>query len=412
MCRTKTVRGEETVKPEKSLGGYLCTSMIYFFYFFSMAAFGSMLSVYLLGVGKSASEVSWIVSASGLFTMILGPAAGILYDRTGLRRTLSIVLLVLSAATGLLFALTRNTALLFLLHGLSMLFLNSVNPMCEQIAAASPYRYGVLRLWGAVGYACGTQASGLLLEHASPLWCFVLFAATALLTGGFFRWAGLQNTAPAVQKTPSEKGSAAVTRPLLLFAAFSFLFSGVTTASGTYVPVLLQEKLGSTSLAGTVLFLGTLMEIPVIFLSNRFMDRLSGRSLLALNTGLLLIQMLAYSFSGSVPLLCGVLILTKSVTTMLAIMVTLKVVMILTGGRYTTTAMSVLATVKSVGGVVLTNVAGTIVDKTGLNMLFSVLLGLSAAAFLLALTVRVPADGKTYFSGSTTEAADRKKSRR
>ncbi len=388
------------MKTEKSLGGYLCTSMIYFFYFFSMAAFGSMLSVYLLGLDKSASKVSLIVSASGLFTMILGPVAGMLYDRTGLRRTLSIVLLALSALTGLLFAFTRNTALLFLLHGLSMLFLNSVNPMCEQIAAASPYRYGVLRLWGAVGYACGTQASGLILEHASPVWCFALFAAAALLTGGSFRWAGLQNDAPTVKEKSSANGKPVLTKPLLLFAAFSFLFSGVTSASGTYVPVLLQERLGGTSLAGTVLFLGTLMEIPVIFLSNRFMDRLSGRSLLALNTGLLLVQMVAYSFFDSVPLLCAVLILTKSVTTMLAIMVTLKVVMILTAGRYTTTAMSVIATVKSVGGVLLTNMAGTVADKAGMVLLFPVLLGISAAVFALALCIRVPDDGKAYFAGT------------
>lgn len=37
---------------KKSAKGYLSYSSIYFFYFFAMAIFGSMLSVYLSGRGK------------------------------------------------------------------------------------------------------------------------------------------------------------------------------------------------------------------------------------------------------------------------------------------------------------------------------------------------------------------------
>lgn len=373
--------------------------MIYFFYFFAMAAFGSMLSVYLSGNGKTSSEVSFIVSASGIFGMILGPLFGMLYDRTGRRKTLSILLFFLSAVSGIFFAFTQNTVLLFLLNGFAMAFLSAVNPVCEQIASSSPYRYGVLRLWGAVGYAAGTQASGLILDHIAPVWTFVLFAVTALLTGGFFHWTGLQDTEPAARQPKEKRDKAALSLPLVLFALFCFLFSGVTSAGGTYVPVLLKELLGGTSLAGTILFLGTLMEIPLIFLSNRFMDKLSGRALLVLNTALLIVQGLAYSFSPSTVLTCIVLILTKSVTTMLAIMVTLKVVMILTGGRYATTALSVIGTVKSLGGVVLTNAAGQLVDAIGLRSMFTVLLTVSVVTLVLGLFIRVPDDGKSYFAG-------------
>lgn len=101
----------------------------------------------------------------------------------------------------------------------------------------------------------------------------------------------------------------------------------------------------------------------------------------------------------STVLTCIVLILTKSVTTMLAIMVTLKVVMILTRGRYATTALSVIGTVKSLGGVALTNVAGRLADAAGLQTMFTVLLAISAATLLLGLLIRVPDDGKTFFAG-------------
>lgn len=383
----------------KSIKGYLSYSSIYFFYFFAMAVFGSMLSVYLSGSGKTTGEISLIVSASGLFTMIAQPFLGVLYDRTGWRKRLSAILLVISAATGIVFGFTQNTIALFALNGLSMAFLNSVNPVCEQLASSSPYRYGVLRLWGAIGYAVGTQAAGMILELGASVLLFVLFAATSLITCLSFHLTGLKDAAPVVKSPEKQsKEKAALTLPLVLFAVFCFFFSGLTGASGTYVPLLLQEKLG-TSLAGTVLFLGTLMEIPVIFLSDRFMDKLNGRQLLALNALLLVAQTAAYSFSGSTVLICAVLILTKSVTTMLFIMVTLKVVMTLTSGKYATTALSVIATVKSLGGVVLTNLAGQLAENVNLQEMFNVFFWASATLLAFSFVIRIPASQKSYFAG-------------
>lgn len=386
----------------RSAKGYLSYSSIYFFYFFAMAVFGSMLSVYLSGNGKTTGEISFIVSASGLFTMIAQPFLGILYDLTGWRKRLSVILLLLSAATGIIFGFTRNTAALFILNGLSMAFLNSVNPVCEQLASSSPYRYGVLRLWGAVGYAVGTQVAGIVLDYGAPVFLFVLFAISVGVTCLGFHWTGLQNTEPAVKQTekrPNEK--AALSLPLILFAVFCFFFSGLTGASGTYVPLLLQEQLG-TSMAGTILFLGTLMEIPIIFLSDRFMDKLNGQQLLAINALLLVIQTAAYSFSGSTLILCAVLILTKSVTTMLFIMVTLKVVLTLTGGRYATTALSAIATVKSLGSVALTNLAGQLAEKVSLHGIFTMFFWVAAVLLLFSFLIRIPASQKRYFAGEDT----------
>ena len=384
---------------KKSVKGYLSYSSIYFFYFFAMAVFGSMLSVYLSGNGKTTGEISLIVSASGLFTMIAQPFLGILYDRTGWRKKLSVILLILSAATGVIFGFTQNTGLLFVLNGLSMAFLNSVNPVCEQLASSSPYRYGVLRLWGAIGYAVGTQVAGMVLDSGAPLILFILFAITAGVTCLGFHWTGLKDTSPTekqVENQPREK--AALTLPLILFAIFCFFFSGLTGATGTYVPMFLQERLG-TSLAGTILFLGTLMEIPIIFLSDRFMDRLNGQQLLALNTLLLAVQTAAYSFSPSNILVCAVLILTKSVTTMLFIMVTLKVVMTLTGGQYTTTALSVIATVKSLGSVVLTNLAGQVAETVQVEGIFPIFFWATLVLLAFSFLIRIPDDEKRYFAG-------------
>lgn len=215
---------------QKSIKGYLSTSSIYFFYFFAMAVFGSMLSVYLSSGGKTTGEISFIVSGAGLFTMIAQPFIGILYDRTGWRKRLSVILLVFLACMGVIFAFTQSTPALF-----------------------------------------------------------ILFTVTAVLTCLGFHWTGLEDT-PSKQAEKGPRQKAVLSLPLILFMVFCFIFSGLTGASSTYVPLLLQEKLGGTSVAGTVLFFATMMEIPIIFLSDRFMDKLSGQQLLALNTLLLVVQ--------------------------------------------------------------------------------------------------------------------------
>ena len=124
----------------KAIRSYLSYAMIYFFYFFALGIFSSMLSVYLAANHKSSTEISFIVSGMGIFCMISGPVFGALYDRTGWRKKLSLILLAASAVSGALFAFTQNTVLLFLLNGLAMAFIYGVNPICEQIASASPYR--------------------------------------------------------------------------------------------------------------------------------------------------------------------------------------------------------------------------------------------------------------------------------
>ena len=140
---------------------------------------------------------------------------------------------MLSACTGIVFGFTQNTWVLFALNGLSMAFLNSVNPVCEQLASSSPDRYGVLRLWGAIGYAVGTQVAGMILDFGAPVLLFILFAVSAAVTCLGFHWTGLKDTAPASKQKDQPKGRAALSLPLILFAVFCFFFSGLTGATST-----------------------------------------------------------------------------------------------------------------------------------------------------------------------------------
>lgn len=377
--------------------------ILYFFYFFAMGTFGSILSLYLLGNGKTSTEMSFIVSASGLFTMVLQPLFGSVYDRLKKDHIVSILLLVASAISGILFALTQQTILLFLLNGFAMAFLNSVNPVCERMATQSKFRYGTIRPWGAVGYAAATQVAGLVYDHISPGFNFVLFAISALLTALGFWLIGVPEKSPSAANSSAKKHTPFAVllkdKYILLFALMSFLFSGVAGASGTYLPLLLQETFGSVTLTSTILFLGTLMELPIILSSDKYMDQLSNRALLLIDFGLLLVQFLCYSLCPVSWLIFLVVFFCRSTATMLFIMVTLKVVLNMTDDDTSTTALSLIATTKTIGSVVFTYLAGFFSDMVGLRAVFVVLLVGALAGFVLAFAVKLPSKDQSLFRG-------------
>ena len=64
---------------------YLSYVLMYLFYNISFALFSAMISVYLIGKGYSASDVSLCVSVGSLSAMITQPIIGGLTDRFGMR---------------------------------------------------------------------------------------------------------------------------------------------------------------------------------------------------------------------------------------------------------------------------------------------------------------------------------------
>ena len=58
-------------------GSYPAYALTYFFFYWSLGVFTSVLSMYLTGIGKSKAEMSFIMSASSLFGVVLIPIVGI-----------------------------------------------------------------------------------------------------------------------------------------------------------------------------------------------------------------------------------------------------------------------------------------------------------------------------------------------
>lgn len=246
-------------------GSYFSYALTYFSFYFGMGAFISVQSVYLMGLGKSTGEMSFIVSASSLFGIVLIPAVGYLNDRLKKPRLIAGLLLAAVAVLGAVFAASRSTWVLYVLNGLIMGLVSAISPVCERMAGSGRFRYGTVRVWGTIGYAAAAQLAGLVMEFIAPRMIFVLFgAAIAVAAAGFAGTDGIRFEQEAEKSTAADQLSFLSKPMFLLFAAIALVFSGMSNLNITYSPILLQELGLSTGFVGTALSLSTLVELPVI----------------------------------------------------------------------------------------------------------------------------------------------------
>ena len=189
-------------------GSYPAYALTYFFFYWSLGVFTSVLSMYLTGIGKSKAEMSFIMSASSLFGVVLIPIVGYINDKLRKPRLICTVMMACVAVFGILFALVRETMLLFLLNGCIMGFISSLSPVSERMATSTKYRYGTIRIWGTFGYAAAVQVACAMMEFTSPQLIFVSVSVSAVLAiVGFLGTDDISFT-----DTEAAKAAAAVTK--------------------------------------------------------------------------------------------------------------------------------------------------------------------------------------------------------
>lgn len=72
------------------------------------------------------------------------------------------ILLVMSSI--FVFILANNIYLIAIVYSDVLAVLNSVDPIIGRMATVSKHKYGLIRIWGTIGYASGSQLSGIIIS--------------------------------------------------------------------------------------------------------------------------------------------------------------------------------------------------------------------------------------------------------
>lgn len=367
---------------------YLSYFFMYNFYYLSWALFSALISVYLMGMGFKASEVSLVVSASFLISLITQPIIGKWNDQYNLKKVNTILFLI-AIVGGLVFMLSRYLIMIMISYSVVLMSINGVNPIMEKIATASPYQYGKIRIWGTIGYALGSQLAGILYERISPQSIFIVFVFTMFLC-----ILGLLGTQPHMQKQ-SQRDNTAKTSEILKNKKFLYylmicgLFYGVTYMSNTFIPSMLTDKGLDVGITSTVLSIAVFCEAPLVLLSSHFMDRLSNKTLLMIATTMVCAQCAVYGLDMPMWMTVIVTFLVKHPAGMLFIMINLKVVNTLIDEKHQMTALAIVATLKNLVSIIFQNAAGYILDISSYSYLYMICLMCMVISLLLVIFFKI-----------------------
>lgn len=377
----------------KFQNSYFAYFLMYNFYFLSYSLFSTLISVYMLDKGYSASQVSLVVSVSFFSSMIVQPIMGVLNDAIGIKKvTIYSFLLIIVGA--IFFMQANNLLLLTIWYSAVLMLVNGVNPVMDVLAAQSPYTYGKIRIWGTFGYAMGSQLAGLIYKFISPQVIFIVFIG--MMCVSILGVLGIepkqdQHPKKATQaKNDSYIGQIFKNKTYLFYLIIVALYSGVGNTGHTYIPSMLEHSGLSVNVATTVVAISVICESPLIFFSYLFMDKLPIKKLLYIPLLILLLQYVIYGLDLGLTSKILLTLMSKHATGMLLIMVTLKIVANVVDEKYLVTAIALVQTARNLGTILIQNIAGDIIDKSGYEMMSFFLAGVMIVVLVLAFFLKVP----------------------
>lgn len=368
---------------------YLSYFLMYNFYYLSWALFSALISVYLMDRGFKASDVSLVVSASFLTSMITQPIIGKWNDEFDIKKV-NAILFVIVAIGGIVFMVSNSLFMIAVSYSVVLMMINGVNPVMEKIATASPYQYGKIRIWGTIGYALGSQFAGILYDLVAPQAIFIVFVLTMILC-----IIGLVGTEPDIKKEAAKENEKVKiltlfkNKKFVYYLAICAIFYGVTNMSNTFVPSMLTDKGLDVDVTSTILSIAVFCEAPLVLFSNRFMDKIANKTLLIISISMVCLQCAVYGFN--LPLIFIVLItfLAKHPSGMLYIMINLKVINTLIDENQQITALAYVATLKNLVAIIFQNVAGNILDVTTYSYLYLICFGWMLVALILVIFFKI-----------------------
>lgn len=384
---------------------YLSYVLMYLFYNISFALFSAMISVYLIGKGYSASDVSLCVSVGSLSAMVTQPIIGGLTDRFGMRPVnLTMFGIVCLAAVGVVLA--PNFMMLVGAWAIINLLMNGANPVIERMATSSPYGYGKVRMWGTIGFACGTQLSGIIYDNIAPdaLFITMIFAMLLCILGFWGTQPRLAETEAANIEADDDTEPVSMKdlikdKKFLYYAALQILLTAVTGATYSFCPAFLTSKGLDASMASTILSLATIVELPFIVFSSKYMDKVPNKILLLVCFALATLNMVVFAFDMPLPLVLAATLLCFHPPIILNVMTNMKVVNTIVDPRLQVTGLALVKTCQSFGTIVSNNIGGRIIDASGYPLMFMFLLALVAVGLVGVVFFQVPSgNDKKLFS--------------
>ena len=142
-------------------------SAYYFFFFGAIGCLVPYIPLYYLKIGLGGEQIGLITGLGPIVLLIASPLWGAVGDRFNLHRRLLPIATAGAILPTLIIPLTTQLVPLIALTILQAIFATAIGPLIDsaaiEIAARERVPFGVVRLWGSIGFIVFSVLTGWLL---------------------------------------------------------------------------------------------------------------------------------------------------------------------------------------------------------------------------------------------------------
>ena len=383
-----------------------------FFWFLSFSGFGIFFPFFTLYLHENAkldgAQTGLVLAMPPLLGIVAQPLWGYVADRTGARRAMLGLVTAGSAVGFAALAPAVGFVPILALTALLAVFLSAIVPLAMSVTFAAlrghgPHAFGLVRIWGTIGYLMSVVAYPWLLHRFAPATAdgfepglpsmFLAAAGCTAVAALSVRWLP-SGEAVTIRAMPGQwrvlMRESALVR-LLIFTLGGYIF---LQGPMSLFPIYVRAHGGGVDTVGHMWVVMLLLEMPLIALSGTGLQRLGARGLLGLGVLAGGVRWTTCALTDNLELIYAAQLLHGAVVTGLLVGGPLYLEQVVPD-RLRSTAQGILAMVGvGVGGIISNAASGWLIDHSSVAVPF-LFGGIGALILGAATTLILPEPRKT-----------------
>lgn len=253
-------------------------ALFYFGYWGVFGVYDPLINVYFSQLGLSGSQIGLLAGLVPLMTLLVALPVSALADKRAMRVSALSIALAGLAAMLLFLGLPKTFVAILLVAALLSAFRAPTGPISDSLVVRMSVRHGVdfgmLRLWGSVGFAISAILFGWIWGEVGYGWMFataaLLFVPVVVVS------LSLEEGPKVARKAQRPLREFVQDRGLVILLIATFLAEGGLLVSSFFGGIYLVELGGSAVMVGVLFALLALTEIPSMRWARPLMIRFGG----------------------------------------------------------------------------------------------------------------------------------------
>lgn len=373
--------------------GLLVMRVLYFFYFAGLGAYWTYLNVYYKEMGLSGTQIGLVNTLSPLVSIFAATMWGIINDRLGQPRLIMRITIPGTILSCLGLSAVTSYLLIILFSCLMSLFISATIPLMDnttlRLLGDRREKYGQYRMTGSFGFILSSLGSGYLYDITGLRWIFYVYAAIMVLF--LVASTGMPSQRVFIGSSASVLGGLGqmVRQPAWMVFAISALLLWISNNGVmNFIGVTIQEMGGTSRLIGLMWMTSAIIEIPILFASDRLLRRFG-------STRLLIVAFISFTLRG----ILFAVMPTPEWTPAISILGGLSMSLYMASAvnyandsapdHLKSTAQGLLFSIMNLGGMAGSLSSGWVYDNVGFRGLFWITAAIAFAGLVVFITGRL-----------------------